>query len=241
MIKRISSLPSFPKATDNDLLHLRLEVLNSVFKRNGFEVYALQDSGKTSAVLGKFGCGVTLLADENTDFLELDAFFSLFGCEVICECQIGAKLKPKAFRNVNLLEYKGDCFTVVDSKEVKLSSLYALLQNGLDGDIVLPCFDDWYTDFCRRYNLGAAEYYCDEHSVAVCAFKNNEAALITGVAVDKAYRGKGLGVAAVNGLIAKLREKNKAMIIYTLADDKTVGFYESLEFKKIKKYSILNY
>ncbi len=215
--------------------------INALFNTYGekAEIYVQETYGEVTAFFGGAGSGFSLCANEKADYSELDEFFAFLGAEVFCESDTAQKLSPKSKRFCNIMRLSGDLEGAVSHS--KIGEVYNALSKGADGDIELPPFDLWYTDFCIRFNHTAAEYALLENAVAVCGFMTQKASLITGVAVDPQKRGKGLGKKAVADLVTAIKEKYKNSEIYAACTDEKLPFYEKCGFSYCEKCAVLRY
>lgn len=238
MIEKVCCLPPVPHFKGVDL---RIKALYNTYGKTLLDVYCQYTCAKVTAVMAVLGSGCTLITFDDADYEELNSFLSVLGVEVFCSSKTAENLTPKREEQICLLEYDGNMPTRSFEKETKVSEIYTLLENGTDGDIVLPPFDEWYADFCLRQNHGSAEYFALQYAVAVCGFKTDDEALITGVAVESEHRNKGFGRSVVEGLIFKLKQKNPKIKILVTATNKRCGFYEKLGFKSAGKVSLLQY
>lgn len=237
MIEQIHSLPEIPCES---IAAIRITALYNTYKVKGAEFYYQTVDGKMTAVISRLGSGFTIFTLDVPDYEELDSFFSYLSGEVFCDKECAERLKPIEKNIYCGLQYRGQIPKVTNGEQVKRSEVYPLLKLGSDGDIDLPEFEDWYTDFCLRVNHLSADYYVLNGAVAVAGFMNDSAALITGVAVDKACRNMGLGSKVLNGLIAKLNLENKRQI-FAVANGKTAEFYKKNGFKENGSYAVLKY
>lgn len=229
-----------PEIFGESITALRIKALYNTYKGEVAEIYCQTVQGRVTAVISRLGIGFTLLALGDTDYEELDSFFSYLSGEVFCDEGCAKRLKPIKKNIYCGLQYCGQIPKAYDGEQVKLSEVYSLLKLGCDGDIDLPEFEDWYTDFCLRVNHLSADYYVSNGAVAVAGFMNDCAALITGVAVDESCRKMGLGSKALNGLIAKLSLENKRQI-FAVANSKTAEFYKKNGFEENGSYAVLKY
>ena len=234
MIKRINALPSGFEG----LPKVRIEVLFNTYGKN-VEMYAQETDGELTAFFGGFQSGFSLFANDKADFSELDQFFAFLSAEVFCEAQVAEKLSPDTKRSCFVLRLTENLNGEV--KHSKISEVYKALQKGADGDIELPLFDLWYTDFCVRFNHNSAEYSLCENAVAVCGFMTEKASLITGVAVAPESRGKGFGKQAVSSLVAAIRQKYRFSEIYAASSGENKAFYENLGFEFDSLCAVLRY
>ena len=145
--------------------------------------------------------------------------------------------------NANLYDYE-----LIDNKDCSygvelhgsIKSVYDMLLNGQDGDIDLPPFEYWYTDFCLRYNHNAGEYALSENAVAVAGFISEGASLITGVATKKEARGNGEGSRCLKALIHNIRTKYPKSRIFS-ATTAAHDFYIKNGFVQSDECAILKY
>lgn len=234
MIKRVNILPG----CFGGIPMLRIEALFNTYGEK-CEMYAQETNGETTAFFGGFQSGFSLCANEKADFSELDEFFAFLSAEVFCENDVAEKLLPKSKRICNIMRLADDLEGQVCHS--KISEVYESLQKGSDGDIELPPFDLWYTDFCVRFNHSSAEYALLRNAVAVCGFMTESASLITGVAVDPESRGKGLGKQAVASLVTAVKQKYKNSEIFAASSDENKVFYERIGFVFDSECAVLRY
>lgn len=203
------------------------------------EMYIQETNQKTTALFGGYQSAFSLCVMDDADFSELNSFFEFLGAEVFCELDVAQKLTSAQMTVCNIMRLSCDLEGRINHS--KISEVYGVLEKGSDGDIELPPFDLWYTDFCLRFNHTAAEYALLENAVAVCGFMTDKASLITGVAVDSQSRGKGLGKKIVADLVTAVREKYKNSEIYAAATDEKRAFYEKCGFEFDSRCAILKY
>ena len=223
MIKRVN----LPQGDFSGIAMLRINALFNTYGERA-ELYVQETNGEITAFFGGAQSGFSLCANDKADFSELDGFFEFLSAEVFCEGAVAEKLAPKSKRLCNVMRLTDDLKGC--SNHSKISEVYDALKMGVDGDIELPPFDLWYTDFCLRFNHNAAEYSLQNGAVAVCGFMTSEASLITGVAVDGTLRGKGFGKKAVANLVAAIKEKYKDSEIYAASSEENKLFYEKIGF-----------
>ncbi len=217
---------------------LRISALYNTYSSNA-EIYIQKTDGQITAVFGGYQSGFSLAATNNADFCELDSFFKLLGAEVFCSLSVADQLDYRQKTECNIMRFAANAEGSV--KHSKISEIYPLLQNGADGDIELPSFDLWYTDFCLRFNHKSAEYALHDNAVALCGFMTEDASLITGVAVKKEQRGKGYGKRVVEDLVTIVKKTYKNSKIYAAVSDEKIGFYEKCGFIFDSKCAVLKY
>lgn len=231
MIKRIESLP---ETLEKSVFTARIEALLNTYRNSiGVELFAQTVKGEVTAVFGGMDNSFTLICLENADFDELNAYFSFCNAIVFCDGDVSERLNARRINKALLYEF---------SKKVKptdfpyengrgsITDVYKLLKNGTDGDIDLPPFEFWYTDFCLRFNHNSSEYFIAENAVAVSGFVTEYCSLVTGVAVDSNDRKKGFGKTALSGLIHNIICKYPQSKIFASTVN-AGGFYEALNFK----------
>ena len=231
MIERIESLP---ETLEKSIFTARIEALLNTYRNSiGVELFTQTVKGELTAVFGGMDNSFTLICLNNADFDELNSYFSFCNAMVFCDGDVSERLNARRINKALLYEF---------SKEVKptdfpyengrgsITDVYRLLKKGTDGDIDLPPFEFWYTDFCLRFNHNSSEYFIVENAVAVAGFVTEGYSLITGVAVDSSDRKKGFGKTALSGLIHNIICKYPQSKIFASTVN-AGGFYEALNFK----------
>ncbi len=233
MIERIERLP---ENTPESVFSARIKALYNTYSESvGVDIFCQTVDGIVTAVFGGMDGSYSLVCLGNADYEELYECFSFFGYSLFCDGDTADRLKPKAVEKCDLyeLELKPSTtdFPYCNAHE-PINEVYEILQMGTDGDISLPLFDLWYTDFCARFNHKAAEYAVMWNSAAVCGFMTEKVSLVTGIAVKPDIRRKGLGSAALGVLIHNIWGKCPDSKIF--AATKTAGgFYEKCKFIKV--------
>lgn len=238
MIKPVNVLPYI---TCESVAMLRIESLFNTYNTQLARFYCQTVDNEVTAVISHFGQGFNLACTKLADFEELESFFAIFGTEVFCDCETAEFLNPKSKQIVPLLKFSGGDLRLGTEDEMKLSCVYKLLENGNDGDISLPPFEDWYTDFCARVNHQSADCFVKDGAVAVAGFVTKKGAFITGVAVAEKDRRKGEGSKVLKGLIAKLKKSDEKRDIFATARGETVRFYLKNGFEICGSCAVLKY
>lgn len=241
MIKRIEVLPEI---LGKSVFTARIEaILNTYRDSVGVDLFSQTVDGRLTAVFGGIDNSFTLICFDNTDFDELNRYFSFCNTIVFCDGGAAEKLSAKTARKAMVYEYRGSVKQTQFPNEAgrgSIADLYKLLQNGTDGDIELPPFKYWYTDFCARFNHLSAEYFMMDNAAAAAGFVTESYSLITGVAVDKACRGKGFGKTVLSGLIHNIALKYPHSKIIAVTENAS-GFYENLSFKYCGDIQVCEY
>ncbi len=231
MIERIDSLPSnLPKTVET----ARIRALLSTYSQTvGVDLFRQTVDGEVTAVFGGMDGSFSLLLLGEPDYSELRGYFAFCGAVCFCAGEVAERLNPESAVKSKLycLDLKPAAvnFSYCNAPE-PISSVYDVLKMGTDGDIALPPFELWYTDFCARYNHASAEYAVIKNATAVAGFMTDDITLITGVSVAKSDRNKGLGRSVLGMLIHNIRRKypNSEIFASTL---NAGGFYERVNFK----------
>lgn len=196
----------------------------------GVDIFVQTVDGVQTAVFGGMDGSFSLVAFDNADFEELDAYFSFLNAAVFCDATAAERLNTRKCTVSTLYELETAFCVTSDNGNGSIAEVYGKLQNGIDGDITLPPFEFWYTDFCVRFNHGAAEYAANDNAAAVCGFMTEEISLITGVAVAESCRGRGEGARVLQALIHNIRKKYPHSRIFA-ATETAAGFYQKNGFK----------
>ncbi|MBO5019102.1 MAG: hypothetical protein J6D52_00410, partial [Clostridia bacterium] len=97
--------------------------------------------------------------------------------------------------------------------------IYDLLD--VDG-LSLPEYPYFAVDYCRRLNLGFADYFALKDKCAAITFNTGDYAIINGIAAKQ----KGYGGVALRSIISK----NNGRKLFVCCRDKVKGFYEKNGF-----------
>lgn len=231
MIERIESLP---ETLEQSVFTARIEALiNTYCDSIGVDLFAQTVDDELTAVFGGMDNSFTLICFNNADFDELNSYFSFCNAIVFCDGKVAEKLNAKRVNRALLYEFSKEVKPIdfpYENGHGSITDVYKLLENGTDGDIDLPPFEFWYTDFCLRFNHNSSEYFIVENAVAVAGFVTEHSSLVTGVAVDINDRKKGFGKTALSGLIHNIIGKYPQSKIFTSTVN-AGGFYEALNFK----------
>lgn len=238
MIERCGALP---ESTPQNVVTARVKSLyNAYYDSVGVDIFVQKLNGKITAVFGGMDGSYSLLAFDNTDFDELNSYFSFLGATVFCFDSTAENLHPVITGISELYEFVAEVECVESDGHSKITDVYDALKKGEDGDIEMPPFGYWYTDFCVRFNHNVAEYALVDDAVAVAGFMTDFATLITGVATDKNRRKSGLGSCALRLLLSNIKKKHPSTRVFA-ATDNAAGFYIKNGFAKVGKVAVCKY
>ncbi len=238
MIERCKKMPE--KLPEN-VVTARIEALYNVYCGSvGVDIFTQKIDGKITAVFGGMDGSYSLLTSEGADFEELNSYFSFLSATVFCYCDTAESLNPQSARISELYELFKVTECVPIDGHGKVSDVYSILKSGEDGDIALPPFEYWYTDFCARFNHNSAEYALLDGAVAVAGFVTEYCTLITGVATGYDGRRSGRGSRALSVLLSNIKKKHPATRV--LAATNNAGeFYIKNGFKRIENVAVLRF
>ena len=238
MIERCDNLP---ENLPENVVTARIKALYNAYSDSiGVDVFVQTVEGKTTAIFGGMDGSYSLLTFQNADFEELNSYFSFLRATVFCDEKVAEFLNCKEKQASSLFEWDQESNTTQNDGHGRISDVYEALKNGEDGDIEMPDFDLWYTDFCVRFNHGAAEYSLVDGAVAVAGFMTDFGALITGVAVPKKVRKSGFGSQALKLLLSNIKKKYPRSKVFA-ATNNAAGFYIKNGFKSIGKVAVCKY
>ncbi|MEG1886913.1 MAG: GNAT family N-acetyltransferase [Oscillospiraceae bacterium] len=226
----ITYIERFPETLTGILSDTALVKIKSLARAYGFNCPFLdfwqQDN---SALIARFYGEFIIAASESSNFAEISEFFCMLCAkEVFCSLKTATALNYKNYKKYNELSLFEKLADSSNSTENDFKKIYNKLLAGTDGDICLPSFDDWYVDFSHRIRHKTARVFCLEKAVAITAFETDDKALITGVAVNKLFRGQGLGRRVLHGICSKIEADDKTPMV--LANDDLTAFYIKHDF-----------
>ncbi len=238
MIQRIDRLPN---GLPENVALCRINALYTTYQDSvGIDIFAQTVDGKMTAVFGGMDGSLSLIAFDGADYDELSAYFSLLQATVFCFGHTAQHLQCRKKQFSNLYVLTANVTVLQNNSYGRIAEVYEALQKGLDGDIALPPFDFWYTDFCVRFNHGSAEYALCDGAVAVAGFVTEDSTLITGVATDPACRKVGLASAALKTLLSNIKKKHPSSRVFA-ATSNADGFYIKNGFTKCDTVAVCEY
>ena len=110
--------------------------------------------------------------------------------------------------------------TDTQSDTLKSDEIYSLLD--VEG-LSLPEYPYFAVDYCRRLNMGKADYFALKNKCAAISFNCGDYAIINGIAA----REKGYGSVALKGILSK----NYGRQFLVCCRDKVKGFYQKNGFE----------
>ena len=190
MIKKVTSLPIILI----DCMSLaRIYAQSNAFDGSTLEndFWVQENEEIITAILSMDGGSMNIYCD-GADFSELREFVSALSPSVIfTEYENAAALGMKCDRVRNMLKFQTEK-TSDETNNFTLRELYDGLDNGSDVDIHLPSFEIFAPDVSHRLRHRGAVAVVKGYGAAL-AFTYSGGAVMSGIALSKDFRGKGLG------------------------------------------------
>ena len=204
--------------------------------------YAKRD-GRIRAIVGATDGAATVLADGGADFEELGCFLAMQGFSSIMtdemtasRCSLTVRQRKTAFRFAGALPPAQDTAADADMKAV-----YRLIAESIPGSFAdtEEAYLRFLSDYTFRKNRGAARLCAVTEgenvlAAALTAAESDTAAVLSGVAVRAADRGKGYGKRVVLGLVHTLEAEGKTADVIAL-NENAEAFYRALGFTELQK------
>lgn len=211
------------------------------FERDFLEVWIIEDDNRVIGVFTKFYDDITLLTDNTADtelisvFLEMLYFKTLMCSSDLCDALGFEDFTKKTgflFRGIKE-NYEADLLAEDD-----IEKAYNLISKEIPGSFRSDreAYLSFLSDFTFRQRRGLARGVCTHYngnvsSVALTSSETENAAIISGVACDRALQKNGLGKKTVLSLAGLLKKDNKEVYVIAL-NESAEGFYEHIGFEK---------
>lgn len=190
MIEKVTVLP---KISIDCMSLAKIYAQSNAFDGSALEndFWVQKSDENITAIISMDGGSMNVYCN-NADYSELSEFISALRPSVVfTEYENAAPLGLKCDRVRNMLK----SHTEKTSDEIDnftLKELYDGLDNGSDVDIHLPSFEVFAPDVSHRLRHSGAVAVVKEYGAAL-AFTYSGGAVMSGIALSKDYRGKGLG------------------------------------------------
>ncbi len=217
MISLVNTLPEIEKLSAE---MVKINCLFDSYKNDNTVMFWVQDGDKCVISLTD---GNMVIFNNGADFDELTEFVNVLSpvC-VFSDMQTLLKLGLAPDENINVVYKKADITGPAESDILKSDEIYRLLD--VDG-LSLPDYPHFAVDYCRRLNLGFADYFAIKNKCAVITFNSGNKAIINGLASHQ----KGFGTVAINGIL----KKNYGRDFLACCRDSVLPFYLKNGFEKL--------
>lgn len=216
----ISLVKELPKISQNNAEIIKIKCLFDCYGADKDVLFWVQDNGK--AVISMTD-GNMIIYNEDADFEELNQFVRVLSpvC-VFSDMKTLENLELLPDENINVMCRKADIEGETVSDNLSSKEIYNLLD--VEG-LSLPEYPYFAVDYCRRLNIGNANYFALKEKCAVISFNTGNKAIINGLA----SRQKGYGSVALKAIL----QKNYGRDFLVCCRDKVKGFYEKNGFVKL--------
>lgn len=222
MITLIKTLPDIPI---NSVESFKIKSDYEIY-RDTTNIYTNEEGGLISLSLGG-GCVILgkFKRAELISFLNFTSPYSIF-----CGGKTAEQIKTLGYNETSVTVLKALGGGVkYHSDDLTSDKAYSILKNAKN--FILPPYEHFAVDYCRRKNKGALKVKTVEDAAAAIAFTCRSAALICGVVSLK----KGCGSRVLKGLLADLSGKT----VFAAAEKENIPFYTKNGFEPLYKAAYL--
>ena len=205
-----------------------------------------ENSGELTAVLGTLDDSAVLLAAPGADFEELAAFLNMRAfssvmttVETARRCGVSDYTEKQAF-----VFCGGEAVPNAQTPD-DLKDVYALIVQEIPGSFSpeKQAYLAFLSDFNFRKNRDAARAAVIRQTNTLCACaltaaETPAAAVLSGVASDPRFRGKGYGKQVVLSLANTLQSEGKTVYVIAL-NDSAASFYQKIGFQPEETIAII--
>lgn len=198
--------------------YIKIKCLFDAYKNDDKVLFFAQDENKAFISLTD---GNMIIYNIFADIEELTSFVDVMSPVAIYsdyETLKGIGRIPR--ERINIMSRKADVKIDTESDTLKSDEIYALLD--VDG-LSLPDYPSFAVDYCRRLNMGSADYFALRDKCACITFNCGDLAIINGLASKQ----KGFGHTALLGALTK----NFGRTLLVCSRDKVLPFYEKYGFQ----------
>lgn len=216
MIKHVDSLPVFN--ADKISAAKILSQYKAFGKTNISPDFWIQEKdGEITAVISLYGSEITLYCkrgnlDEIWDFIRVISPKTVFTERENLISPCDTAIKHVFLKRLPPTEN----FVTTD---IPLKVIFDKLLLGRDGDVTLPCFEEFCGDISHRLRHGGAVAVVKDYGAAL-SFLYEGGGIISGISVDKSYRSKGFG----SKLLIEICELSGGNV-FACTDEKNKEFY----------------
>ena len=214
MISLVSSLPSLSEKSAESV---KINCLFEAYKNDDRVLFWVQDEEKAVISLSDSNM---ILHNISADMEELKEFVEVINpvC-IFSDLETLENLGKTPKEKIYVMARKADLEGETKGDTLSSKELYALLDT--DG-LSLPEYPYFAVDFCKRLNMGTADYFALKDTCAAITFSCQNSAIMNGIASHE----KGYGSIALKAVL----QKNKGREFLVCCREKIKGFYEKNGF-----------
>lgn len=213
----ISIINEIPDLNVQNAEYIKIKSLYKAYKNDNKVLFFAQDESKAFI---SFTDGNMIIYNVSADIDELKSFVEVMSPVAIYSDLDTLLAIDKAPRErINVMSRKADVKIDTESDVLKSDEIYTLLD--VEG-LSLPDYPSFAVDYCRRLNLGLADYFALRGKCACITFNCGDLAIINGLASKQ----KGFGHTALLGALTK----NFGRTLFVCCRDKVLPFYKKYGF-----------
>ena len=236
MIKLIENtvLPSVNFTDGFSVTKIKANLLAYGCEYDFLRVWYQQNSiGNTTALLQRFENCFLIAADPSANMEEIKEFISVIGySSVQAEPDILTKLGLD-FNEYQVMVYSGKKDGVLPLYP-DIKKVYSLLYGEENKNIKPTDLEGFYVGLSHKIRKGSAAVTLNDAAVCVASHITKDAAVISGVVVQRAARGNRLGSAVLNEMLGSLGRRK----IFVAAEKMVIPFYIKNGFESYAKTAI---
>ncbi len=218
----ISITKEIPKVDIKDAALIKLRCLYECYKDDSSVMFWCQNEADAYISLTD---GNMIIYNKNADIKELSEFVSVISpCCVFSDLETLKAIGKAPKEEIYVYSIKAGKSEETKSDEMTSDELYSLLD--VDG-LSLPEYPFFAVDYCRRLNMGFADYFGLKNTCAAISFSSGDYAIMNGIASHK----KGYGSIALKSILSK----NEGRDFLVCCREKVRMFYEKNGFQFLYK------
>ena len=217
MISLVSSVPFLSKESAESI---KINCLFEAYKNDDRVLFWVQDENKAVISLSDSNM---IIHNISADIEELREFVEVINpvC-IFSDLKTLKALGKEPQEKIYVMSRKADIEGETEGDSLSSKELYSLLDT--DG-LSLPEYPYFAVDFCKRLNMGTADYFAIKDTCAAITFNCQNAAIMNGIASHK----KGFGSVALKAVL----QKNTGRDFLVCCREKVKGFYEKNGFSPL--------
>ena len=216
----ISLCESLPEISVLSVEYLKIRCLYEAYKDDG-RVLFWRQRGNNSVI--SLADGNMIIYSDNADTDEIKEFVNILSpLSVMSDYSTLCKIGKKPPEKLNVMWRPADIKGDTKGDELSSREIYDLLNVP---ELTLPDYPSFAVDYCRRLNMGNADYFGITGKCAAVTFNCGKTAVLNGIASKE----KGYGSKALTAVL----EKNYSRDFFVCCKDSVKSFYEKNGFKTL--------